>query len=97
MLACTLLIRQVMGTYALTLSPAWGGYAVLPQTLLNSAPPLHSLKALDVEALKALASRVNIIPVIAKADTMTPRALTTFKEKVGFVPQPSNHKQACAC
>lgn len=32
--------------------------------------------------MKRLGSRVNLIPVIAKADTMTPNDLTSFKKRV---------------
>lgn len=41
-----------------------------------------SLKPLDVEIMKRLGSRVNLIPVIAKADTMTPNDLVGFKKRV---------------
>lgn len=40
------------------------------------------LKALDLEIMKRLGSRVNLIPVIAKADTMTPQDLIAFKQRV---------------
>lgn len=42
------------------------------------------LSALDVEVMKRLGSRVNLIPVIAKADTLTPKDLAEFKQKVKF-------------
>lgn len=42
-----------------------------------------SLKPLDIEIMKRLGSRVNLIPVIAKADTLTPSDLQKFKEIVG--------------
>ena len=32
--------------------------------------------------MKRLGSRVNLIPVIAKADTMTPNDLVAFKQRV---------------
>lgn len=41
-----------------------------------------SLKPLDIEIMKRLGSRVNLIPVIAKADTLTPNDLQKFKENV---------------
>lgn len=49
-------------------------------------PPLtmNSLKPLDVEVMKRLGSRVNLIPVIAKADTMTPEDLDKFKAMVSL-------------
>jgi septin family protein len=42
----------------------------------------NSLKSLDIEMMKRLGSRVNLIPVIAKADTLTPSDLQKFKENV---------------
>ncbi|XP_025086082.1 LOW QUALITY PROTEIN: septin-11-like [Pomacea canaliculata] len=46
------------------------------------APTGHSLKALDLVTMKKLDSKVNIIPVIAKADTITKTELTKFKAKI---------------
>ncbi|KAI8980863.1 putative septin [Pilobolus umbonatus] len=40
------------------------------------------LKPLDIEVMKRLATRVNLIPVIAKADTLTPNDLAKFKQRV---------------
>ncbi|KAI9218920.1 Septin-domain-containing protein [Blastocladiella britannica] len=45
-------------------------------------PSGGSLRALDVEAMKKLGSRVNLIPVIAKADTLTPKDLALFKRRI---------------
>ncbi len=36
------------------------------------APSGHGLKPLDVEFMRKLQDKVNIIPVIGKADTLTP-------------------------
>ena len=44
----------------------------------------NSLKALDLVTMKRLDSKVNIIPVIAKADTITKTELQKFKSKVSF-------------
>jgi cell division control protein 12 len=41
------------------------------------------LTPLDIEVMKRLGSRVNLIPVIAKADTLTPTNLNKFKQNVG--------------
>ena len=41
-----------------------------------------SLKPLDIEIMKRLGTRVNLIPVIAKADTLTHGDMYTFKERV---------------
>lgn len=46
------------------------------------APSGHGLKPLDVEFMQRLSDKVNIIPVIAKADTMTPEECKDFKEQV---------------
>ncbi|ESO93692.1 hypothetical protein LOTGIDRAFT_182098 [Lottia gigantea] len=46
------------------------------------APTGHSLKALDLLTMKKLDSKVNIIPVIAKADTITKTELHKFKTKI---------------
>ncbi|KAI8373801.1 Septin-domain-containing protein [Blakeslea trispora] len=45
-------------------------------------PTGHRLKALDIEMMKRLGSRVNLIPVVAKADTLTPKDLASFKERI---------------
>ncbi|KAI1703388.1 septin domain-containing protein [Ditylenchus destructor] len=46
------------------------------------APTGHSLKALDLECMRALQDRVNIIPVIAKADTLTAEEMSQFKQNI---------------
>ena len=45
-------------------------------------PTGHTLKPLDIEVMKRLSSRVNLIPVVAKADTLSPADLATFKRRV---------------
>uniref|UniRef100_H3B688 Zgc:63587 n=1 Tax=Latimeria chalumnae TaxID=7897 RepID=H3B688_LATCH len=42
----------------------------------------HGLKPLDVEFMKALHSKVNIVPVIAKADTLTLKERERLKRRV---------------
>jgi septin 7 len=49
------------------------------------APTGHSLKALDIEFMKRLHNKVNLIPVIAKSDTMTNEEVAAFKERVCFL------------
>lgn len=46
------------------------------------SPSGHGLKPLDVEFMQRLHDKVNIIPVIAKADTMTPDECAHFKKQV---------------
>ena len=41
-----------------------------------------NLNPLDVEVMKRLGNRVNLIPIIAKADTLMQRDLQTFKKRV---------------
>lgn len=45
-------------------------------------PTGHTLKPLDIEVMKRLSSRVNLIPVVAKADTLSPADLSRFKNRV---------------
>ncbi|KAJ3072174.1 hypothetical protein HDU98_004103 [Podochytrium sp. JEL0797] len=46
------------------------------------APTGHALKPLDIEFMKRLAGRVNLIPVIAKSDTMTEDEVKMFKIRI---------------
>ena len=53
--------------------------------LLYFIPPSgHGLRELDVLAMKTLGKRVNIIPVISKADGFNPTELQEFKRKIMF-------------
>lgn len=45
-------------------------------------PTGHSLKPLDVEVMRRLHTKVNLIPVIAKADTLTDEEIHAFKRRV---------------
>ncbi|KAI9595052.1 Septin-2 [Syncephalis fuscata] len=45
-------------------------------------PTGHKLKELDIEVLKTLSKKVNVIPVIAKADTLTPTERAFFKRSI---------------
>lgn len=47
-----------------------------------SLESLCSLRPLDVEFMRALHQRVNIVPVLAKADTLTPSEVERMKNKV---------------
>ncbi|XP_051514228.1 septin-8-B isoform X2 [Myxocyprinus asiaticus] len=46
------------------------------------APTGHTLKSLDLVTMKKLDSKVNIIPIIAKADTISKSELQKFKIKI---------------
>ncbi|KAI5955679.1 CDC12 [Candida jiufengensis] len=45
-------------------------------------PSGHSLKPLDIEIMKKLSTRVNLIPVIAKADTLSRNEMDIFKTRI---------------
>ena len=46
------------------------------------APSGHGLKSIDVEFMRRLHDKVNIIPVIGKSDACTKEELLLFKQKV---------------
>ena len=46
-------------------------------------PTGHSLKPLDIEVMRRLHTKVNLIPVIAKSDTLTDEEIVSFKARVG--------------
>ncbi|TKX24121.1 cell division control protein [Elsinoe australis] len=45
-------------------------------------PTGHSLKPLDVEVMRRLHTKVNLIPVIAKSDTLTDEEIHSFKQRI---------------
>ncbi|KAK8732156.1 hypothetical protein OTU49_007212 [Cherax quadricarinatus] len=45
-------------------------------------PTGHGLKSIDLVCMKKLDSKVNVIPVIAKADTISKSELTKFKQRI---------------
>lgn len=47
---------------------------------------VHRLRPVDVEFMKALHEKVNIIPLIAKADCLTPTEIKKLKERVSRRP-----------
>lgn len=47
-------------------------------------PTGHSLKPLDIEVMRRLHTKVNLIPVIAKADTLTDDEVAMFKQRVSI-------------
>jgi len=46
------------------------------------APTGHSLKSLDLVCMKKLDKKVNVIPIIAKADTISKNELQAFKDQI---------------
>ncbi|XP_046384627.1 septin-7 isoform X3 [Ischnura elegans] len=68
--------------------PGWGGSGGggvdgrVHCCLYFVAPSGHGLKPLDAEFMRRLHDRVNVVPVIAKADTMTPEECAHFKKQI---------------
>jgi septin family protein len=50
-------------------------------------PTGHSLRPIDVIVMKKLSEVVNVVPVIAKADSLTLEERELFKEKVSVNPE----------
>ncbi|KAF8629853.1 hypothetical protein AX15_003215 [Amanita polypyramis BW_CC] len=51
--------------------------------LLYFIPPGgHALREIDIELMRQLSPRVNVIPVIGKADSLTPTELRAFKQRI---------------
>jgi septin family protein len=48
-------------------------------------PTGHSLKPIDIEVMKKLHTKVNLIPVIAKADTVTDDEIDNYKKRVSDI------------
>jgi len=46
------------------------------------APTGHSLKSLDLVCMKKLDKKVNVVPIIAKADTISKNELQAFKDQI---------------
>lgn len=53
-------------------------FVLFPQILLTT----YSLRELDIELMKRLSPRVNVIPVIGKADSLTPAELAESKKLI---------------
>ncbi len=45
-------------------------------------PTGHGLKPIDIETMKRLSSRANLIPIISKSDTLTQNEITEFKNRI---------------
>ena len=68
----------------------------LPPHLSPSSSHLR-LKPLDIEFMKQLHNLVNIIPVIAKADMLTPKEIKALKMKVCSIWSPSFSNSDIPC
>lgn len=44
----------------------------------------YSLREMDIELMRRLSPRVNVIPVVGKADSLTPSELRGFKKRVSI-------------
>lgn len=56
----------------------------VPPPTPSSVSLCSSLRPLDIEFMKRLSKVVNIVPVIAKADTLTLEERVYFKQRVGL-------------
>ncbi|KAJ2805771.1 Cell division control protein 11 [Coemansia guatemalensis] len=45
-------------------------------------PTGHSLREIDIELMRRLGNRANVIPVIGRSDSLTPRELVLFKQRI---------------
>jgi hypothetical protein len=50
------------------------------------------LKPIDIEFMRRLHQKVNLIPVIAKADTLTEEEVSLFKQRVSLVSRAARRK-----
>lgn len=57
----------------------------------------YSLRPLDVEFMKALHEKVNIVPVLAKADTLTPSEVKKKKIKASLVMSNGSFQSSAVC
>ncbi|KAI9273665.1 Septin-domain-containing protein [Sporodiniella umbellata] len=46
------------------------------------SPTGHTLREIDIELMRRLSPRVNVIPVIGRADSLTPQELNDFKKRI---------------
>jgi len=75
----TLSPRQVTRKYSTHPGPV----PINSQAQPPVVPPRdRSLRELDIELMRRLSPRVNVIPVIGKSDTLTPSELVAFKARV---------------
>lgn len=58
----------------------------------NATNRSYSLREIDIELMRRLSPRVNVIPVVGRADSLTPQELKDFKRRVS-VSYDSERKQ----
>lgn len=62
--------------------------------LLYFIPPTgHALREIDIELMRRLSPRVNVIPVIGKADSLTFHERQAFKQRVRALSPPALQQQ----
>ena len=65
------------------ITPTGHGYVALrTECLITGTNTIYRLRELDIELMKRLSPRVNVIPVIGKADSLTPAELAESKKLV---------------
>ncbi len=65
-----------------SLPPATRVYHIRCIFCLRAESKPRSLREMDIELMRRLSPRVNVIPVIGKADSLTPSELRGFKKRV---------------
>jgi septin family protein len=66
--------------------------STFPLSILRTLSNLDfdRLRPIDIEFMRKLHHKVNLIPVIAKADTLTDDEIAAFKQRVSFTTAPVN-------
>ena len=64
--------------------PTGHAYVICFPFLWRNVYTCNRLREMDIELMRRLSPRVNVIPVIGKADSLTPSELKGFKKRVRF-------------
>lgn len=59
--------------------------SILLVCVCNATNRLYSLREIDIELMRRLSPRVNVIPVVGRADSLTPQELKDFKRRVSIL------------
>jgi septin 7 len=73
------------------IQPTGHSYVNLANLCHFISPLFCSLKQVDIEFMRRLHTKVNLIPIIAKADTMTDEEVIEFKQRVRFILSYTTH------
>lgn len=84
-----MLLQALVAALSFSLRAGWVGEAggeAAQCVLANSVLPhlCCRLRPVDVEFMKALHEKVNIVPLIAKADCLIPSEIRKLKERVRY-------------